>query len=47
MLRIVFLILILLFSGISGVFAAECQNTSTLTKADFKLDLGCMDPLSE
>jgi Type IV secretion system pilin len=45
MLRIFSLILILLFSGISGVFAAACQNTSTLTKADFKLDLGCMDPL--
>lgn len=47
MLRIFSLIAILLFSGISGVFAAECNNESTLTKADFKLDLGCMDPLGE
>lgn len=47
MLRILSLIVLLIFSGISGVFAADapCNNTSTLTQADFKLDLGCMDPL--
>ncbi len=47
MFRIFFLILVLLFSGISGVFAADapCNNTSTITESDFKLDLGCMDPM--
>lgn len=43
MLRIFSLILILLFSGISGVFAA-CSKDN-ITCSTFELDLTKMDPL--
>ncbi len=47
MLRIFSLILILLFSGTSGVFAAAtpCTSKVNITCPTFELDLGNMDPM--